>query len=101
MKELSNVIITLTLLVVIIVLAYLIGGRNALIYFPIALFFGIYHYGSKWWNKKMQQRIEKKVKKQLAQAPKRTSFPTIPGMKNPLQEDLEREEERSPQLHNL
>lgn len=86
---------------IITALAYLIGGRNALIYLTIAFLFAVIHYAKKWWNKKMQQRIEEKVKKQLAQAPKRTSFPTIPGMKNPLQEDLEQEEKRSRQLHNL
>nr|DAM28638.1 MAG TPA: hypothetical protein [Caudoviricetes sp.] len=42
------------------------------------------HYGKKWWDKKCQQRMEKKVRQQLAQAPVLTTFLTIPGMKNPL-----------------
>lgn len=69
-----------------------------LILLPTALFITIYYYGKKWWNKKCQQHIEKKVKQQLAKAPRRTTFPTIPGMKNPLQEDLEREKDTSPPL---
>ena len=69
-----------------------------LILLPTALFITTYYYGKKWWNKKCQQHIEKKVKQQLAKAPRRTTFPTIPGMKNPLQEDLERAKDTSPPL---
>ena len=94
LSTIQRILITITLLIITGALSYLIGGRDALIYFPTALFIAIYYYGKKWWNEKCQQRIEKKVKQQLAQAPRRTSFPTIPGMKNPLQEDLEREEQR-------
>lgn len=93
----QRILITIPLLIITGALLYLIGGRDALIYFPTALFIATYYYGKKWWHKKCQQHIEKKVKQQLAKAPKRTTFPTIPGMKNPLQEDLEREEEKKEQ----
>lgn len=101
MSAFQRFIITTILLIVSAVFLYLIGGRNALIYFPTALFIAIYYYGKKWWNKKCQQHIEKKVKQQLAKAPKRTTFPIIPGMKNPLQEDLEREEEEKKEQQRL
>ncbi|WP_418173277.1 hypothetical protein [Akkermansia sp.] len=94
MFTVRRIIITITFLTASVALLYLIGGRNALIYFPTALLIAIYYYGKKWWNEKCQQSIEKKVKQQLTQTPLRTTFPTIPGMKNPLQEDLEREKEQ-------
>lgn len=91
LSTIQRIIFTITLLIIITALSYFIGGRNALIYLTVAFLFTAIHCVRKWWNKKYQQRIERKVQKQLTQAPERTSFPTIPGMKNPLQEDLERE----------
>lgn len=58
-------------------------------------------------KEKMRRKAEKEPRlKQLkeqqhAKAPKRTTFPTIPGMKNPLQEDLEREEEEKKEQQRL
>lgn len=54
MSAFQRFIITTILLIVSAVFLYLIGGRNALIYFPTALFIAIYYYGKKWWNKKCQ-----------------------------------------------